>query len=530
MKRLGFRTLEEARQDFRWSKRWDLFDGDAERFNLCHECIDRNLSAGRGEAAGARIVRPDGQCETITFAALHDLTVRFALVMHSQGVRHGDRVAVRLEAGTAYIAAMFACFRLGAVFVPCTPLLGSDALRLRLDDAKPRLALVEAADDVAGWHPTGCVLPRAQLLAQADAARGKVACAPTAGTDAAMYIYSSGTTGTAKRTMLQHQGFTYLTMIVGVLVQDLQPEDRYMSCYTPGYLGGFGWGIIVPMALGTAAGILAAKFDPSAFLRILSHERITALHCPPTAFRKLVHAYAGETLSCAKLAYTAEPMDQALSRRIRELFGSFPRGHYGSTEVGMIAIDYAFPDYAVRPGTVGKPLLGTKVVIVDELDRPLGAGQQGRIALVRDGRMLFPGDFGVWDEDGYIVFKGRSNDAMISSGFTIGAGEVEECLRTHPDVEQTAVIAVPDPLRGHVPRAFVQRRAAARLVDPLGLAEALRNHVRDKLGRYAYPRDVLFVDRFDLNEAGKIRKVGLDAGPLLEADSNATLDKLIARR
>lgn len=514
MKRLGFRTLQEARKGFRWSQRWDLFDGDAQRFNLCHECIDRNLLAGRGDAAGARVVQADGYCETTTFAALHALTVRFSLVMRSHGVQHGDRVAVRLEAGAAYIAAMFACFRLGAVFVPCTPLLGSDALRMRLDDAKPRLTLVEAVGDVADWEATGDVMQRAALLAEAEAASGELPCAPTAGTDAAMYIYSSGTTGVPKRTVLQHQGFTYLTMIVGVLVQDLEPEDRYMSCYTPGYLGGFGWGIIVPMALGTAAGILAGKFDPSAFLRILSKERITALHCPPTAYRKLVHAFAGETLTLRKLAYTAEAMDQALSHRIRELFGSFPRGHYGSTEVGMIAIDYAFPDYEVRPGTIGKPLLGTEVVIVDELDRPLGAGQQGRIALMRGGRMLFPGDFGVWDEGGYIVFKGRSNDAMISSGFTIGAGEVEECLRTHPDVEQAAVIAVPDPMRGHVPRAFVMRRAAAGQTDPQGLAEALRNHVREKLGRYAYPRDVLFVDKFDLNEAGKIRKVGLDAGPL----------------
>ena len=115
-------------------------------------------------------MQADGYCETTTFAALHALTVRFSLVMRSHGVQHGDRVAVRLEAGAAYIAAMFACFRLGAVFVPCTPLLGSDALRMRLDDAKPRLTLVEAVGDVADWEATGDVMQRAALLAEAEAA------------------------------------------------------------------------------------------------------------------------------------------------------------------------------------------------------------------------------------------------------------------------------------------------------------------------------------------------------------------------
>ena len=353
MSRLGYTSYAAAKQEFRWDQRWQLFEGDNTRFNIANECLDRHVRAGRSDAIGARVVATDGECDAISFGELDDLVSRLGLAMRDLGVRRGDRVAVRFGPGRDYIAAMFAAFRLGAIFVPCTPLLGTDATRSRITDADPTLTLIEPGDDLGGWRPDGKTLTRSELLTVAAGTSGRLECEPTVPADAAIYVYSSGTTGTPKRTVLQHQGFTYLTVIVGELVLGLEPDDRYMSCYNPGYLAGFGWGIIVPMAMGTAAGIVTGKFDPTGFLRALSEQQITALHCPPTAYRKLLRAYAAESpgpLALRKLAYTAEAMDEELSRRIAQAFGSSPRGHYGATEVGMIAIDYAFPDYQVRPG------------------------------------------------------------------------------------------------------------------------------------------------------------------------------------
>jgi acetyl-CoA synthetase len=176
----------------------------------------------------------------------------------------------------------------------------------------------------------------------------------------------------------------------------------------------------------------------------------------------------------------------------------------------MVAADYAFPDYVVRPGAVGKPLLGTDITIIDQGDQPVLPGAVGAVALRRGGKVLRTGDLGWLDADGYLCLKGRENDAIISAGYTIGAEEVEEALRLHPLVADAAVIARPDTNRGHVPRAFVELRSGlARPADDESLAAMLKDHVRAHLGRHAYPHDVIVVANLPRNENGKVAKARL---------------------
>ena len=173
----------------------------------------------------------------------------------------------------------------------------------------------------------------------------------------------------------------------------------------------------------------------------------------------------------------------------------------------MIAVDYAYPDYAVRPGAIGKPLLDTDIAIVDENLQRLPAGEIGQVALVRHGKVLLAGDFGTFDPDGYLWYRGRANDVIISGGHTISAVEIEDALIRHPAVDQVAVVAAPDSERGTVPKAFVRLVAgAAAAASPAALTVELQDVVRKTLGRYAYPREVVFVDEFQRNEAGKIVK------------------------
>ena len=504
---IGYDTFSEARERFKWDQRWSLFEGDREYFNLSHECLDRHVAAGRGGEVGLRIVRPDGSCDVCTFSALDNLAQRLGNVLLERGVERGDRVAVRLEPTREFVAAMFGALKIGAIFVPCTPLLGAEAAAARIADAAPKVTLLETAHDLGDYQPPGTVLDRPALAAALAGAQAGLETVRTRAEEPAIYIYSSGTTGRPKRTALQHQGFTYLTVIVGEFVLGLTAADRYVACYTPGYLGGFGWGILVPMALGTAGGIYAGKFDAQALLTALSAQKCTALQCPPTAYRQLVRARPGHALSLTKLAYTAEAMDATLAGLIHDAFGTYACGHYGATEVGMIAVDYAYPDYAVRPGAIGKPLLDTDIAIVDENLQRLPAGEIGQVALVRHGKVLLAGDFGTFDPDGYLWYRGRANDVIISGGHTISAVEIEDALIRHPAVDQVAVVAAPDSERGTVPKAFVRLVAgAAAAASPAALTVELQDVVRKTLGRYAYPREVVFVDEFQRNEAGKIVK------------------------
>lgn len=508
---LGYETLAEAKKGFAWNQRWSLFDGGRDGFNLAHECLGRHVAAGRGKDVGARIVRADGTLDIITFEELERLASAIGRVLQGTGVGPGDAVAVRLEPTREFIAALYGCLYAGAVFVPCTPLLGTSATIARIADAAPKVTLVEDAAVFEGWKPDGIVIDRPGLMRAIAGVSDGVAKVATMPEHPAIYIYSSGTTGRPKRTVMQHQGFTYLAAIVGKMVVGLEPIDRYIACYAPGYVGGFGWGLLVPMSVGTAGGIYAGKFHADVLMRAITELNITAMHCPPTAYRRLIHAYDGRPTALRKLAYTAEAMDVSLANQIKAAFGCYARGQYGATEVGMVAIDYAYPDYSVRPGTVGKPLLGADVVIVDAQGRDLGPDQTGRIALRRAGRLLYSGDYGTWDADGYIWFKGRADNVIITSGYTIGAEEIEEVMQDHPAVDSVAVMAKPDEQRGNIIKAFVQPTHDA--VEGDALRAELQEHVRRRLGQYAYPREIEFVAEFQRNEAGKIVRASLRGVP-----------------
>ena len=508
---LGYETFAAAKARFTWADRWRLFDGGPDRFNLAHECLLRHVAAGRGKSPAARIVMPDGGIECAGFADLASDALRMAAHLRDRGIGAGDAVVMHLDPSLDYLRLLMGGLAAGAVMVPCSRLLGADAMALRIADARPRLVVGEPGDAPMAL-PADTAFTACGALVR-DASRESAAFVPeTRASDPAFYVYSSGTTGRPKRTVIQQQGFTYLVAIVGALVLDLGPADRYLATYAPNWLAGFGWGALVPMALGTAAGMLRGRFDADRVMDALERMEATALHAPPTAYRRLLGADRGQLIPLAKLAYTAEAMDAGLAEAIRSRFGHYARGHYGASEVGMVAADYAFPDYAVHPGAVGKPLPGTDVVIVDAADGPVVPGAVGAVALRRGGHVLRTGDLGWVDEDGYLRLKGRENDAIISAGYTIGAEEIEEALRLHPWVADAAVVARPDAERGHVPRAFVQLRpGGASGVDEYALAAALKDHVRARLGRHAYPHDVIVMAELPRNENGKVAKATLRA-------------------
>lgn len=510
---LGYETFAEAKVRFTWQDRWRLFDGRAEDFNLAHECLLRHVRAGRASNPAARIVMPDGTIASLSFAELAADALRMAVHLRDRGVGRGDAIVMHLDPSLDYLRLLMGGLAAGAVMVPCSRLLGADAMELRIADARPHLVVGEPGD-------TAPALPEFARFVTSDTITAQAAREPadfvpaTQASDPAFYVYSSGTTGRPKRTVIQQQGFTYLVAIVGALVLDLGHEDRYLATYAPNWLAGFGWGALVPLALGTAAGMLRGRFDADRVMDVLERMEATALHAPPTAYRRLLAADRGQHIPLAKLAYTAEAMDVGLALAIRQRFGHYARGHYGASEVGMVAADYAFPDYAVHPGAVGKPLPGTDVVTVDAADTPVAPGAVGAVALRRGGHVLRTGDLGWLDDDGYLRLKGRENDAIISAGYTIGAEEIEEVLRLHPWVADAAVVARPDAERGHVPRAFVQLRpGGASGVDENALAAALKDHVRARLGRHAYPHDVIVMAELPRNENGKVAKATLRAAP-----------------
>jgi acetyl-CoA synthetase len=200
-----------------------------------------------------------------------------------------------------------------------------------------------------------------------------------------------------------------------------------------------------------------------------------------------------------KLSFTGEPMDGRTWEFVERAFGVPPCSMYGSTEVGVIIASYpGFEGFEVRRGALGKAAPGWEVAVVDD-DGPVPAGQLGEIAVRRRGEWFRVKDRGHVDADGYFFHAGRSDDVIISAGWTMSALEIEQALLAHPDVREAAVIGVADPLRGQIPKACV----VAPGTGP-GFAQELQEFVKARLSKHEYPRAIELVDELPKTPAGKI--------------------------
>ncbi|PYO20653.1 MAG: acetate--CoA ligase [Candidatus Rokuibacteriota bacterium] len=503
---LDVRRYPEAVQTFRWSALWDLFDGDAERLNLAHECVDR--WGGRGTAL--RLKCADGRTEAWSFQDLAAWSSRFANLLETDSIAKGDRVAVMLDPSLAFYGAVFGAVKRGAVAVPLFTLLGPDGVRLRVDDCQPRLLLV--ARDAERWQE---IFPRVRVLAVDDRLQRRLAAespryAPaTRADDLAILQYTSGTTrGLPEAVRHTHRAVVTL-MVAALYGLGLQPGDHYFCPSSPAWGHGLWHGTIAPLALGIAVGAYSGKFHAGRLLEALEEFRVTNLAAAPTVFRMLRASglAEGARLGVEKLSFTGEPMDSRTREWVEKTFGVTPCSMYGSTEVGVIIVNYpGFTGYVVKPGALGRSAPGWEVAVVDARGEPLPSGTVGEIAVRRKDGWFRVRDRGWMDEEGYFHHEGRSDDVIISAGWTMSAVEIEDALLSHPDVREAAVVAAPDELRGQIPKAYVvsERTGSA-------FARELQEWVGARLSQHEYPRAVELVEELPKTPAGKTDRRALRA-------------------
>jgi acetyl-CoA synthetase len=494
---LEIRSYPEALRAFRWDALWDIFDGDRDRLNLAHECVDRHVDRG----TALRIKRADGRAEEHSFRELSAWSSRFANLLERLDVQRGDRVAIMLEPSLSFYGALFGTLKRGAIAVPLFTLFGPDGVALRVDDCRPRVLLVEReAERWRARFPDLVVLGTDELDERLAGERDRYAPSTGAG-DLAVFQYTSGTTR-ALPAAIRHTHRAVITVMVAALYGvGLERGDRYFCPSSPAWGHGLWHGTIAPLALGIPVGSYAGKFHGARVVEALTEFGITNLAAAPTVYRMLREAglTADGARSLGKLSFTGEPMDSGTFEWLERTVGRRPCGMYGSTEVGVIIVNYpGFSDFEVRPGTLGKPAPGCEVAIVGDDGQPLGPDQPGEIAVRRKGAWFPVKDRGWIDADGYFHHGGRSDDVIISAGWTMSAVEIEDALLKHPDVREAAVVGVADQRRGLVPKAFIvsDRR------DP-ELARELQELVKTRLSQHEYPRLIELVPELPKTPAGK---------------------------
>ncbi len=453
----------------------------------------------------------------IGYGALAGMAGGLAAHLAVAGVARGARVGVLRSQDPWCAAAHIAIWSLGAVSVPLFKPFGPDALATRLSDAGAQHVITDAegAERLAGVPlPLSPHIPEDLPLDPAAAPD----IADTGLDDPAVLIYTSGTTGAPKGALHGHRILTGHLPGVEISHDRLgQPGDVLWTPADWAWIGGL-FDVLMPgLAIGVP--VVAArlpKFTPEGAREVIRTGTVRNVFFPPTALKAL-KAEGMALPGLRSVASGGEPLGAEMLDWGRRAFGLQINEFYGQTECNMVASSAAslFPP---RPGCIGRAVPGFDLAVLGPDGAPLGAGQEGDIAVRRGaasmflgywnrpdataekfrGDWLLTGDRGAWEGD-YLRFVGREDDVITSAGYRIGPAEIEDCLLQHPDVALAAVIGVPDATRTERIRACIVPRPGA---NPD--AQALQDHIRYRLSAHLVPREVMFMDTLPMTVTGKI--------------------------
>jgi acetyl-CoA synthetase len=516
---------ETAYRDFRWPH--------LEVFNWALDWFD---PLGRDNNAPALwIVEESGAQRKLSFAEMSESSSRVANWLRAQRVRRGDRILLMLGNEVALWQIMLAAIKLGAVIIPATTLLTTGDLRDRIDRGRVRHVIAGAAHadkfaavpgdygriavggQVAGWQ---------RFEEAMNAPSEYVPEGPTRATDPLLLYFTSGTTSKPKLVLHTHQSYPigHLSTMYWI---GLRPGDVHLNISSPGWAKHAWSCFFAPWNAGACVVIYNyARFNAKALLAVLGQCGVTSLCAPPTVWRMLIQedlpAFRS-SLNLRELISAGEPLNPEIIGHVRNAWGITVRDGFGQTETTAQIGNP--PGQKLKPGSMGRPLPGYTVVLVDPDDTP---ADEGEICLALDPRpaglmtgyaddpektaevmrsgLYHTGDVASRDADGYITYVGRADDVFKASDYRISPFELESVLLEHAAVAEAAVVPSPDPVRLAVPKAFV---ILCQGYEPgPDLAKDIFAFLRARLAAYKRIRRLEFSD-LPKTISGKIRRVEL---------------------
>ncbi|MFH1351419.1 MAG: acyl-CoA synthetase [Pseudomonadota bacterium] len=503
-----YKAYEEAYERFTRNDIWELYDGDENNFNIAHECIDRHKDK---DTTAIRLKFYDGHTEKYTYNQMYRWSSQFANALKAEGIQPGDRVTINLDPSKEFYVSLFGAFKCGCHVVPCFSLFGKEALEYRIKDSKSKLLVTtEETAKVIDGNLVKTVLRDGEEFE--DFIKGRpesFEIYPTKAKDIAVLQYTSGTTKKFPDAIDHFHKSLFTATANGIFVIGLRPGTRYFCPSSPGWGYGIWYATTVPLALGIPIGSYNGRFDEKRILEALEDFEIDTFSAAPTIYRRIKNSGLVDNykLKLKRLTYAGEPCDLDTFEFLKRKFGVYPCGFYGSTEVGVILANFAgFDDWVVKPGAVGKPMPGGyEVAIIDREGRPLPRNAVGEIAIKRGKEWFYIKDAGVLDDDGVFWCKGRSDDVIISAGWTLSSVEIEGTLSLHEDIIEAAVIPVPDEDRGQVVKAYVQSNR-----EPSeAFIREIQEFCKERLGKFEYPRQIEFLESIPKTPGGKFDRKAL---------------------
>ncbi|SEA16734.1 acetyl-CoA synthetase [Thalassobacillus cyri] len=482
-----------------------------------------------------------GNQKEITYSELIQNANKIGNAFKQEGLKKGDKVLIMIprliEAYQVYVGALKA----GLVVIPSSEMLRAKDLQYRIshgevsgvvsfhpyteqfDDIKEigSLKKFTVGAAVEGWTYLDDLLEEEKVSSELD-------MADTTRDDMAFLSYTSGTTGNPKGVVHTHGwGYAHLKTAAENWLS-IQDGDTVWATAGPGWQKWIWSPFLSVLGSGATGLVYQGKFDPKTYLSILERYTVNVLCCTPTEYRLMakVDNLGDYHLPALHSAVSAgEPLNREVIDTFQKHFNVTVRDGYGQTENTLLV--GVMKDMDVKPGSMGKPTPGNRVEIIDEMGEPVGPGEVGDIAVHLETPALFKayykdpertkmsyrgdyyvtGDQASKDEEGYFWFEGRSDDIIISSGYTIGPFEVEDALVKHPAVQECAVVASPDEVRGNIVKAYIVLKEDVDGDE--SLTKELQDHVKELTAPYKYPRKIEFITELPKTTSGKIRRVEL---------------------
>jgi len=514
-------------------------------FNFAFDVIGKRAHENDKTA----LIAVDASGENIVHHSYSDLDLasnRFANALIKFGAKKGDTAIVVIPRIAQWYHVLLGCSKVGTIAMPGTNLLTAKDIEYRINQAGARLAIVtkthaDAVDQIKANCPTleHLIIIGGERegwfsfeeICNAVSSGYDRSAQPQTRSDELMLIYfTSGTTAMPKMVGRDH-GYAMAHSLTTKYWTNLQEDDIHWALTDTGWAKA-AWGLLYPPLLAGAAVLLydGEGFDVDMHLKILEKVKVTTFCAPPTIYRILAQTdVSGYDLSSLRHCIGAgEPLNSEAMRSWKEATGCDIHDGYGQTETINIVAN--IPGMEIRPGSMGKPVPGFTVDIIDDDGNVLGDDQVGHIAIkitdpyppglfhgyfgdqaaselaFRNG-WYYTGDTATRDSDGYIWFVGRSDDIISSSGYRISPFEVESALIEHPAVVESAAVAKPDEIRGEIVLAYIVLGQGYEASDKL--AREIQDFVKNLTAPYKYPRQIIFRSALPKTISGKIRRIEL---------------------
>ncbi len=476
---------------------------------------------------------------SLTYGQLSDRSGQLAAWLQAEGADRGDRLLLMLGNQIELWETLLACIKLGVVLIPASTLLSTADLRDRIDRGHVRHVVARSEDapkfagvggswtriavgeDVDGWLAYGASLEHLESFTPEVATRA----------DETMLLYfTSGTTAQPK--LVEHTHASYPIGHLSTMYWiGLQPGDVHLNISSPGWAKHAWSNVFAPLnAEATILIVNQARFDPVAMMEAMERCGATTFCAPPTVWRMLVQADLGAfrgRIPLREVVGAGEPLNPEVIEQVERAWGLTVRDGFGQTETTLQVGNS--PGQPLKPGSMGRPMPGYDVVLLDPLTgeertegeiclrldgvrgRPVGLmvgyrDDDERTAEVMRGNAYHTGDVASVDDDGYITYVGRTDDVFKASDYRISPFELESVLIEHPAVAEAAVVPSPDPTRLAVPKAYVV--LAAGHEPSAETAASILSHCREHLAPYQRIRRIEFAE-LPKTISGKIRRVEL---------------------